>query len=542
MKGAALLSAAGLVGSALAGGLHHRHGHLELHRRLPPSCVVKTIVITGPPTLIPIPAATTTSKKTVKQTSYTTVTVAVTPAPSEPAPTPSETVFPTPGTYTIPAQTVVLNKTVTVCAPKTTPVPGVSQSYGGVTSVVQSSTAVVCPSSATPVVCVPGTYVRPAATVTVTETKFVYVCPSPTLVVPSPTPKPEGPKPAPPKPEEPKPEPPKPETPKPEPPKPETPKPEPPKPQEPKPEPPMPETPKPEPPKPETPKPEPPKPQEPKPEPPKPQEPKPDGPKPGLGGGEKWGMTYSPFTDNSLCKDVNQMKSDIATIKQKGFKVVRVYAPDCNALQTIGDACKANGLRMIIGVFISNTGIQGAQKQVTDIVSWGQFNIVDLIVVGNEAIFQKHADAGSLASFIASCKATFQKAGYTGPVTTTEPLNIWQSSASQLCGVIDVLGANIHPFFNAGVAPSEAGKFVKGQMDILQGLCNKKVINLETGWPNGGGNNGLAVSGGAEQKAAIKSIVKAVGSDSVFFSFRDDKWKQPGPFGVEQNWGCINVF
>ncbi|KAI1921169.1 hypothetical protein LOZ65_003837 [Ophidiomyces ophidiicola] len=502
MKGAALLSAAGLMGSALAGGLHHRHGHLELHRRLPPSCVVKTIVITGPPTLIPIPAATTTSKKTVKQTSYTTLTIAVTPAPSEQAPTPSQTVFPTPGTYTIPAATVVLNKTVTVCAPKTTPAPGVSQSYGGVTTVVQSSTAVVCPSSATPVVCVPGTYVRPAATVVVTETKFVYVCPSPTLVVPSPTPKPEGPKPAPPKPEEPKPEPPKPETPRP----------------------------------------EPPKPQEPKPEPPKPQEPKPDGPKPGLGGGEKWGMTYSPFTDNSLCKDVNQMKSDIATIKQKGFKVVRVYAPDCNALQTIGDACKANGLRMIIGVFISNTGIQGAQKQVTDIVSWGQFNIVDLIVVGNEAIFQKHADAGSLASFIASCKATFQKAGYTGPVTTTEPLNIWQASASQLCGVIDVLGANIHPFFNAGVAPSEAGKFVKGQMDILQGLCNKKVINLETGWPSKGLNNGLAVSGGAEQKTAIKSIVKAVGSDSVFFSFRDDKWKDPGPFGVEQNWGCINVF
>ncbi|EEP77853.1 hypothetical protein UREG_02702 [Uncinocarpus reesii 1704] len=538
MKGAALLTAAaGLVGSALAGGVHHRHGHANLHRRGAQTCgcTVKTITMTGEPTLVPEPVTEKTT--TVRSTSYTTVTVSVTP--SEVLPTAVVTVYPTPGTYTIEPTTIIVDKTTTVCGATTTAVSPGEHTYGGVTTVVETATTITCPIATvkpvgstftsviekttfvcptpgtytvgpsttsvskstvivypTPETITPGTYTQPGATVTVTETDYVYVCPKPTGIEPPKTDKPTTPANPPANPPANKPPPP-------------------PSNDEPKP----------------TKKPDP----APAPAPSK-------GPEPPLGGGEKWGMTYSPYNNDGQCKGASDVKKDIQTIKEKGFKTVRVYSSDCDGLQNVGNACKEFGLRMIIGIFISNTGIQGAQKQVTDIVQWGQWGMVDLVVVGNEAIFQGHADAGSLASFIASCKATFKKAGYNGPVTTTEPLNIWQANAGQLCGVIDVLGANIHPFFNAGVAPSEAGKFAKGQMDILEKLCNKKVVNLETGWPNGGGNNGKAVSGASEQVTAIKSIVKEIGSNSVFFSFTNDLWKEPGPLGVEQNWGCINVF
>ncbi|KAK2821824.1 hypothetical protein FQN49_007635, partial [Arthroderma sp. PD_2] len=263
----------------------------------------------------------------------------------------------------------------------------------------------------------------------------------------------------------------------------------------------------------------------------------------GLGGGEKWGMTYSPYTDDGQCKDAAAVQKDIAVIKSTGFTTVRIYSSDCDGLKNVGDACKSNGLKMILGVFISETGIEGAKKQVTDITSWSQWDLVELIVVGNEAIHSGRTDAGSLAGFISSAKGSFKGAGYNGPVTTTEPTNVWEENGSALCGSIDVLGANLHCFFNPDVTAGDCGKFVAGQIELLGKICpGKEVVNLETGWPNKGNPNSLAIPGLSEQKEAIKSLISEVGSKSVFFSFSDDPWKAPGPFDIEQHWGCINLF
>ncbi|KAI5289951.1 hypothetical protein KEM54_002828, partial [Ascosphaera aggregata] len=121
------------------------------------------------------------------------------------------------------------------------------------------------------------------------------------------------------------------------------------------------------------------------------------------------------------------------------------------------------------------------------------------------------------------------------------PISVWEESGSVLCPVVDVLGANLHPFFNAKTKAADAGTFVKSQFELLHKVCNgKRVINLETGWPNAGGANGEAIPGKSEQKAAIDALIQEVGEDSVFFSYEDDGWKDPGQFNVEQHWGCFD--
>jgi exo-beta-1,3-glucanase (GH17 family) len=198
-------------------------------------------------------------------------------------------------------------------------------------------------------------------------------------------------------------------------------------------------------------------------------------------------------------------------------------------------------LKLILGVFIAGGGTSGAQNQVDAIVSWGQWALVDLIVVGNEALFGGKTDVNSLAAFITSAAGAFKNAGYDGPITTTEPLNIWQNEGSALCGVIDYIGINVHAYFNGGVAAADSGVFVKGQMELAAAVCpGKKVVNLECGWPNGGSPNGAAIPGHAEQNAALMSIIKEVGPITILFSFKNDLWKDPGPFGVETSWGCVD--
>jgi exo-beta-1,3-glucanase (GH17 family) len=233
-------------------------------------------------------------------------------------------------------------------------------------------------------------------------------------------------------------------------------------------------------------------------------------------------------------------------IASKGFTAVRVYSTDCGALETIPAACAAHGINLILGIFINESGIGGAQTQVDAILAWGKFDMVDLVVVGNEALFTTppRASAGDLANFINTVKGALRSKGYKGPVTTAEPLNIWQANAGALCDAIDVVGLNIHPFFNADCEASGAGAFAKGQLEIAAALCpGKDAYNLETGWPSSADRcNGKACAGASEQAAAIKSIMAEIGGKSVMFSFKDDKWKKPGAFGAEQFWGTIQLY
>jgi len=256
-------------------------------------------------------------------------------------------------------------------------------------------------------------------------------------------------------------------------------------------------------------------------------------------------MTYTPYTTGGQCKSASEVDSDIATIASLGFSTVRIYATDCSGLINVGASCKAHGLKIIIGVFIDQSGISAASSQVSEISSWGQggmWSIVSMIVVGNEAVFNGYASASALAGFIGSSKATWSAAGYYGPVTTTEPVNIIQQYASTLCGAVDVAAANIQPFFTSSVAAAWAGTFVASQLALVEAACGKTAYNLECGWPSSGSNNGQATPSKDDQKTAITDIINKAGDKTAIFSFENDAWKDAGSFGVEQYFGCSDVF
>lgn len=258
-------------------------------------------------------------------------------------------------------------------------------------------------------------------------------------------------------------------------------------------------------------------------------------------------MTYTPYADDGSCKTADEVASDMATIAGKGFTTVRLYATDCSGPQNIGTACKAHGMKMLLGIFIDGSGIgSNTDEQIADLTQWGSGNwdLVEMVIAGNEAIFNGYASASELASFITEVKTKFAAAGYSGPVTTTEPLGTIQENGDAICAVVDVIAANIHPFFNSGIAPSGAGGFVSSSLSTLAGVCNneKEAYNLETGWPSQGSANGMAIPGINDQKTAVESIMQHAGSKSAIFSFHNDAWKAPGALGVEQFWGCSGLF
>ncbi|KAI1481635.1 glycoside hydrolase family 17 protein [Daldinia eschscholtzii] len=559
MKATLAVAAAAALTGVNAGSVHHRHARAHdafkaLEKKADnATCGCTTIYSTyyGEATLSFPPVPTTPSTSATPVTTPASTTPPPPPATSTSTavlvPTPIPQTCSTTGVYTFPATTVTLTESTTVCVPSSTPLTSGTHTFGGVTTVVETATTVTCPYATvstsegvvtsvietTTYVCPsagtytiapttttvdkstivtvpsvtsypPGTYTQPEVVTTITETNTVVYCPfdiptpsvsttpvqvpttpaevpkvptTPIVSVPvavptAPTSKPVVSKPN----SYPASSPSAPST---------------------------------------------------------PSKPKPSG---SLGGpvGQPWGISYTPYETGPEggCKSASQVEQDIAAIAAAGVKSVRVYSTDCDTLPNVGGACEKHGLKMIIGIFIDSPGCSArnpsVSEQISAIKSWAKWELVDLMTIGNEAVFHGYCTPSELSSLITKCKHEFS--GYTGPYTTAETVNIWQQSdfSSAICGVVDVAGANAHAFFNTQTVASQAGQFVKGQLDIVSKICqNVPGIILETGWPSAGEAMGLAVPGVAQQAEAIKSIVKECGDKAVMFSYSSDAWKDP---------------
>ncbi|KAF8245886.1 glycoside hydrolase [Wilcoxina mikolae CBS 423.85] len=557
------LAATAICGASAAAHNHRRHNHAEIFKRNPCSCttyvtsyvVPVTVYPTGTTTvsLVPIyetPSPEKEAKSTVVYTNTETSTtleyVTATSTSYGPVPTPEVTTCSTPGVYTIPESTITVTDTQTAIVTETATLTPGCNTYGGITTVVDvpttvtypyvavetnyntttstiSETVYVCPTPGTytlgaytstpsaevtavygvPEVYTPGEYHHPEITTTITKYLEVITCPYKAV---APTPVPTYPA----------------ETPAP-----------------------MPTYPA------ETPKQETPKEQTPY-QPSQPEEQKPAQEYPASPpsypsqpvSGKQWSISYSPYSDNGQCKGMDEVYSDIADIASKGFENVRIYSTDCSGLENVGGACAKHGMGMIVGIFIKAGGVNTGDEQLANLKKWNKFDMVRAVVVGNEAVFNGYCSASDLAGYIAHVKSELQSGcGYTGPVTTTETLNILQANKGVLCPAMDFVGVNIQPYFDGGVDAAHAGEFLASQLKLAEDCCGGKTgYVLEAGWPSGGSPNGKAVASPANQAEAIKEYETAAPGRISYFTYRNDLWKEPGNLGIEDKFGCGQVF
>lgn len=262
-------------------------------------------------------------------------------------------------------------------------------------------------------------------------------------------------------------------------------------------------------------------------------------------------ITYSPYNDDSSCKSADQVYADLKKLHDVGISAIRVYGTDCNSISTVQPACVSLGLKIDQGFWIGPQGVDSIDSGVQELISWVQNNhnndwsIFTTITVGNEAIFGGFIDGPTLLSKIKSVKSTLQAAGWTGTVTTAEPPGSYVNFPD-LCtdtSGIDYVGVNAHPYFDASGSPDQAGSFVLAQISAVQAACNNRNVKItETGYPMAGNANGNQVPTPENQATAIASIMKATNNEAVMFTVFNDKWKNPGPYNVEQNFGILHLF
>lgn len=252
------------------------------------------------------------------------------------------------------------------------------------------------------------------------------------------------------------------------------------------------------------------------------------------------GVAYAPYRADHQCKTSAQIKDDFTHLAGS-YSLVRIYGTDCDQVPAVYECAKDSDMKVFLGIWDIDSVASEAQKIIDGIN--GDWDIVHTVSVGNELVNNGAATPEKVLGAVSQARGILRKAGYKGPVVTVDTF-VAAGAYPQLCDESDYCAVNAHAFFDPTSSADEAGEWLERTVASLKAKLQKdqRVVICESGWPNKGSINGLAVPGLEEQKKAIAALKDAFADhmeDLILFSAFNDPWKKEAAwsFNAEPYWG-----
>lgn len=268
-----------------------------------------------------------------------------------------------------------------------------------------------------------------------------------------------------------------------------------------------------------------------------------------------WGIDYAPLNvqyPSCGCRQ-RDVTLDIALLSQVTDRI-RLYGTDCRQAEFVLNAFMDLDLNMTLslGVWLdrNDEGNNRALEEMKRLVLRYPSKYIDSILVGNEVLFRQDMSEHQLIAHILATRNYLKMHNVEIPVGTSDIGSRWNS---RLASVVDVLAANIHPFFG-GVPVEESTSWTyqflyeKVLADIDQ--WNKvpdQILISEVGWPSGGGRLWGSIAGLSEQQRFLDDwVCSKEASEKIgwyWFEAFDEPWKvifHEGENKWETQWGLFN--
>ena len=269
------------------------------------------------------------------------------------------------------------------------------------------------------------------------------------------------------------------------------------------------------------------------------------------------GMDYTPL--DALypeCIDrpptQSQVNIDIAIMSQLTNKV-RLYGTDCDQAELVLNAIKTTGVDMKVwlGIWLDGNATTNARSLVHmyDILDKYPIDLFEGVVVGNEVLFRQELTESELGTLLAEVRTNLTSLNINLPLSTSDLGSKWTST---LVSSVDVLMANVHPFFG-GVTVEKAAswtiEFFETNNKILTDAMSpkKRAMISEVGWPTNGGKKQGSVAGITELNRFMKDFVcqqNEAGLEYYWFSAFDEPWKvkfNTAKEKWEDKWGLLDA-
>lgn len=267
-----------------------------------------------------------------------------------------------------------------------------------------------------------------------------------------------------------------------------------------------------------------------------------------------YGVDYSPLNVQYPSCGVTQrdVSLDMAILSQITDKV-RLYGTDCRQAEFVLNAFIDLELNMTLslGVWVDRS-VEGSTRQLEEmqkLVRRYPSKYIDSILVGNEVLFRGDLSESELISYIVKTQDFLKQNNFDIPVGTSDIGSKW---SPRLASIVDVLAANIHPFFGGvpvNISTSWTYQFLYEQtltdIDTWDSIPSKIVIS-EVGWPSGGGRIWGSVAGIQEQQQFLNDwVCSKEATEKVgwyWFEAFDEPWKiiyHNGEDKWETQWGIF---
>jgi len=208
----------------------------------------------------------------------------------------------------------------------------------------------------------------------------------------------------------------------------------------------------------------------------------------------------------------NNITRDIAVMSQLTDKL-RLYGTDCNQTEMVLhaiDMLKVD-MKIWLGVWLDgNTTTNTRQlSHLYKLLDGYHSDRFEGIAVGNEVLFRQDLTETQLFGIIDDVRHNLTSLNIKLPVGTSDLGSNWKST---MVSSVDVLMANVHPFF-AGVIVEKAANwtyefFQKNDVILTANLATKpRVMISEVGWPSGGGNDSGSVAGIPQMNRFMKDFL-----------------------------------
>ncbi|KAG7399683.1 hypothetical protein PHYBOEH_008190 [Phytophthora boehmeriae] len=196
------------------------------------------------------------------------------------------------------------------------------------------------------------------------------------------------------------------------------------------------------------------------------------------------GVCYDPNHADNGAMDAATVAADMATIKSRGFNAVRTYISKFGPTE-IGPIITSHNLTAALGVPYPQSDYQEQKEAALTAANAGG---VGYIFVGNENLAGATFVPLDMIKLVQSIKSLVPPTVKVGTVQrNTEVINYASISGwSDLVAACDVLGVNLHPYFNPGTTADNAIDVFNNQWTIMEKNFGDKLILTETGWPSQG--------------------------------------------------------
>lgn len=265
-----------------------------------------------------------------------------------------------------------------------------------------------------------------------------------------------------------------------------------------------------------------------------------------------YGVGYAPQNVMTSHCGVNQTEVtlDVAVLSRVTNRI-RLYGTGCDqalyVLRAI-DSLKVP-VKVALGVWINGNPVVCAAQIAEAIAAVEEFpHLIESIMVGNEVFFRGELSPSKLVHYITEVRSELEQRNLTIPIGTSELGSQW---SPYMASNVDVLGANIHPFFG-GLDVPEATNWTLNFLEsfVINEITDvdrvPQVVISEIGWPSGGGQHGAAISGVKQQQRLLQDwICTAKELPQIgwyWFEAFDEPWKHAFDTSTEKwesQWGIF---